>query len=384
MSINLSQETFYFFKPILIGLFVALILTPIFIMVARRVGLIDEPGAAPHKQHARPTPIAGGMALMAAVFLSAWISGAAEDQNVRVMLLASVILFAFGVWDDLRIISAPLKLMGQFLATLVLINMGVSIRVFESPEFFVHGTGLLFVALDWLLTVVWVVGVTNAFNFTDSSDGLAAGLGATAAGFFTLIAANSQQTPLSQFSALLVGICAALYFFNAPPALMFLGDSGAQPLGFILAVIAIIYSPQGANQASSYIVPILILGVSIFDITLVVVSRLRRKEPVYEASHDHTYHRLLRMGLGPFRAVLLMQTTSLVLGSIAAVILSWQPLYANLAFFVVLTTGGLAILFLDQEHLRDPERLTDWHEERLQIFAPRRRRPRRRNIQPHE
>lgn len=339
---------FSIFKAILLSLIAVLALSWVSIQIANRLKLIDFPNAAPHKQHTRPTPLAGGIAMALTLLLGAWLFGAFADPNVRVAFLAGAVVFFFGLWDDRRNLPPVVKLAGQVLASLLLIYMGVYIRIFESPEFFIRTTPAVSLALDWLLTVFWVVGITNAFNFVDSMDGLAVGLGGMAASFFMLVTLDAGQPVLSLYSALITGACIGLYLFNSPPALLFLGDAGAQSLGFILSVLAIAYSPQGANQSSSWFVPILLLAVPIFDATLVVVSRLRRGRPIYSASRDHTYHRLLCMGLGPFRAVLVMQVAALALGCLAFVILQQPPLIANAAFAVVLVLSATALAYLDR------------------------------------
>jgi UDP-GlcNAc:undecaprenyl-phosphate GlcNAc-1-phosphate transferase len=162
-----------------------------------------------------------------------------------------------------------------------------------------------------------------------------------------LVTIDSGQLLLSQQSALLVGASIGLYFFNSPPARLFLGDSGAQTLGFLLAVLAIAYRPQGANQSSSWVVPIMLLGVPIFDMSLVILSRVRRRKPIYAAALDHTYHRLVASGWDSNRAVLSMQIVSLLLGCLAFVILTRPPIVANAVFAGVVATGILAFNFLD-------------------------------------
>jgi UDP-GlcNAc:undecaprenyl-phosphate GlcNAc-1-phosphate transferase len=337
----------FVFEAILLASLLAAALSWLGIRLACRVGLLDYPLSAPHKQHTVPTPLAGGIALAGALALSASLFGTYRDPAVGATFLAGALVFAFGLWDDFRGISPLLKLAGQSLAVVVLIQQGISIQIFESPEFFLGGSGPVNVYLDWLLTLLWVVGITNAFNFVDSMDGLAVGLGGMAAAFFLFATLDAGQPLLARHSALILGACIGLFFFNAPPALMFLGDSGAQTLGFVLAVLAIAYRPQGANQSSSWLVPIMLLGVPIFDMLLVVLSRLRRGRPVYTAARDHTYHRLLAMGWNSNRAVLLMQVASLLLGCLAFVVLTRPPLVANSIFAAVLLAGLVSLVYLD-------------------------------------
>jgi UDP-GlcNAc:undecaprenyl-phosphate GlcNAc-1-phosphate transferase len=341
----------FLFEAILIALATTLLSCWISIKLAVRWHWIDEPGSAPHKQHTYPTPLAGGLALLAAMILSAGLAGLLDSPKLWETFLAGSVVFAFGIWDDIKIIPPIVKLTGQLIAAVILIRLGIYIQIFESPEFFLHMNSPIDLYLDWLLTIIWVTGITNAFNFVDSMDGLAVGLGGSAAAFFMLVTLDARQFTLSAFSALIIGTCIGLYFFNSPPAKLFLGDSGSQTLGFILAVLAIIYRPLSANQSSSYVVPIMILGVPIFDMSLVVISRLRRKKPVYTAARDHSYHRLLGFGFGPTRAVLIMQVISLTLGCLAVVILNQPPLITNIVFIFVVLLSLFALLLLDSKQL---------------------------------
>jgi UDP-GlcNAc:undecaprenyl-phosphate GlcNAc-1-phosphate transferase len=218
---------------------------------------------------------------------------------------------------------------------LLLIALGVQVRML--PQ-------------NWIniaITLLWVVGITNAYNFVDSMDGLAIGLGAQAAAFFMLVTFDSGQADLSQLSAILLGACIGCFFFNSSPARFFMGDSGSQFLGFLLAALAIAYNPPGFEQLASWYVPILLMGVPIFDITLVVYSRMRHRQPVYKAARDHSYHRLVSMGMSSNRAVLTMHITALLLGCLAFVALGLPPLTANLIFATILGAGAVALVLLE-------------------------------------
>lgn len=337
----------FMFEAILFSSILVAGLAWISIRLARRIGLVDLPASEPHKLHITPTPLAGGLALFGGLLISAWIFGTFRVPSVVATFTAGSLVFLFGLWDDFKGISPLMKIIGQTLAVILLIRAGVSIKVFESPEFFLGGSDPIHLYLDWLFTFLWVVGITNAFNFVDSMDGLAVGLGGMAAAFFMLVTMDAGQQLLSTHSALILGACIGLYLFNSPPAHLFIGDSGAQTLGFILAVLAIAYQPQGANQSSSWVVPIMLLGVPIFDMVLVVVSRLRRRKPIYAAARDHTFHRLLALGWTSNRVVLAMQVASLLLGCLAFVVLTRPPILANSIFVAVLLTGALTLAYLD-------------------------------------
>jgi UDP-GlcNAc:undecaprenyl-phosphate GlcNAc-1-phosphate transferase len=343
-----SLDSTLIFRSILLGLILTLLLGWISIPIARRTGFMDLPGSAPHKQHESPTPLAGGIVLLLTLLLCAWFSGLLENPFIKATFIAVLPVFIIGLWDDFRSLSPTIKLLGQAAAAILLIRQGVYIRIFESPEFFIYGSSQIYVWMDWILTVFWLVGITNAFNLVDSMDGLAVGLGGLAAAFFMLVTLDAYQTDLVQHSALIVGVCVGLYMFNSPPALLFLGDAGAQSLGFILGVLAIAYNPIEANQASSWIVPILLMGVPIFDTCLVVYSRWRAKRPIHKAGRDHTYHRLLRKGIASQRAVLIMHIMALNLGGLAILLLEQPPQTANTAFALVLILAGWLLITLEK------------------------------------
>lgn len=313
---------------------VALIASPLFFWLSRRFSIVDVPGREPHKQHNAPTPIAGGLIFLTTLLIVGWYFGALQPENLRILLPALVVL-AFGLWDDLRGISPGWKFVGQLLAAVLLIFAGVQVLLFEQQW------------LNILVTLLWVIGITNAYNFVDSMDGLVIGLGGLAAAFFMLVTYDAGQLNLSLFSALLLGTCIGAYYFNTQPARYFMGDSGSQFLGFVLAALGIAYNPVGFDPFASWYVPILLMAVPIFDTVLIVFSRLRRGRPVYRGAHDHTYHRLVKLGMSPNRAVVTMQTSALLLGTLAFIALTFQPLFANLVFGGILLLGSALVLILD-------------------------------------
>ena len=348
MIVELSPTVRLFFS-LLVSLATTFIFAVIGLKLASRYKLIDFPGSKPHKKHDRPTPISGGLTLFAAILLAGLLTGTFENWEVRATALASIPVFLFGLWDDISDLDVPTKLTGQLASAYILIRLGVSIKFFESPEFFLPLADNIRIILDWFFSVVWIVGITNAFNFVDSKDGLAVGLGGISAAFFMLMTLESGQYLLTQHIAIILGVCIGLFFFNSPPALLFIGDSGSQTLGFFLAALAISYSPFGASQLSSWFVPVLILGVPLFDIVLVVVSRFRRNQPFYKAALDHTYHRLSLIGLGSRRAVLAMHLVALSLGCLAFIVLHTQPAIANSVFFTLLIVGFFMLAYLDSK-----------------------------------
>jgi UDP-GlcNAc:undecaprenyl-phosphate GlcNAc-1-phosphate transferase len=314
---------------------------PVATRLAIRFHLIDFPHSASHKIHEAPIPKSGGIALSLALFALIFVSGKAADAELRGILLSSLIIIVFGLWDDARQLSAGWKLLGQALATGVLIWQGATIRFLGQP------------IPNMLLTAFWMIGITNAFNLVDSMDGLAPGLAGIASAFFMLLTLDADQGALACLSAALLGGSIAIIYFNINPARVFLGDLGTQFLGFVLAGLAIAYTPPGLPQPSSWFVPILLLSVPIFDTTLVFFSRLRRGKAVYKAGLDHTYHRLVRLGMPPLRAVFTLHLAAILLGCLAFLAMSQPPLIANTLFGLALLIGLIALIWLDQKAVSD-------------------------------
>lgn len=345
--ISYTMATSYLFQLVLIGIAVTAIMAWLAIKFTRRVGLIDIPGSAPHKKHKYPTPIAGGVALIGSLAVMIILTGLWKQPGLIPLLVGTLIIFAMGVWDDARNIPALLKLIIEIGVAVLLIISGTYIHVLEYKQFQIGGPQVIYTALDYILTIVWVVGITNAMNMVDSMDGLTLGLSSWAFAFFLLATFVAQQGQLSYFSAIMLGICIGLNFYNTYPALLFMGDSGALTMGYILSVISILYTPSESHQASSWFVPILLVGVPIFDTTLVFFSRLRRRIPVFGSNLDHTYHRLVMLGLEPQRAVLAMHMAALMLECTAFIAVTLSPLPANILFIICLIIGAICILLLD-------------------------------------
>jgi UDP-GlcNAc:undecaprenyl-phosphate GlcNAc-1-phosphate transferase len=315
-----------------------LAITPVAIKVAVRFQLIDQPNSSPHKIHQHPIPKASGLAVGLAIVSLNLLSGNAGSSTIRAILLSSIVIFIFGLWDDTHKLSPQWKLVGQILATIILISQGVQIRMLGSLTL-----------LNMALTFIWLIGITNAFNLVDSMDGLVVGLAAIASAFFMLVTVDAGQTSLSLLSAIILGSSIGMMYFNALPARTFLGDSGAQFLGFVLAALAIAYTPPGLPQPSSWFVPILLLSVPIFDTTLVTISRLKQRKAVYQAGLDHTYHRLVNLGLPSSRAVLTMHLAAIVSGCLAFMALPLAPLWANAIFILALLAGLFLLLWLEKK-----------------------------------
>jgi UDP-GlcNAc:undecaprenyl-phosphate GlcNAc-1-phosphate transferase len=279
--------------------------TPVARYLAPRMGMLDQPEA--RKIHERPVPRLGGAAILIAVVTAALVLG----ERYRFEQFGSIIVGATGVSfmgliDDRWGLPAFVKLAGQIAAALLLYVSGIYVSTFPQP------------AVSLFVTVFWVVYITNAINLLDNMDGLAGGVAAIAAAHFALMCSFSGQYLVGALSVALLGACIGFLSYNLNPANIFMGDSGSLFLGFMLAATGIKLSfPQNVSFVA-WMIPVLVMGVPIFDTALVFVSRLRcGLNPLTTPGRDHISHRLVRAGLSRREAVLTIYVACFVAGLLA-------------------------------------------------------------------
>ena len=321
-------------------LFAALILvigvTPLAQRLARRVGMVDKPSA--RKQHTVPTPLLGGAAIFVAVILALLLLGDRfyVNQIAGIALGATLVSF-LGLWDDRRGLSPWVKLIGQFLAATVLVMTDVRISVLP---------------WEWVniaATLLWVVFITNAMNLLDNMDGLSAGIAAIAAIFFLLFAAISKQYLVGALAAALVGACVGFLFYNLNPASIFMGDTGSLFLGFTLAAVGIKLRFPDSSAFVTWMVPVLVLAVPLFDTSLVIISRLRRRlNPLTTPGKDHLSHRLARLTGSPREAVLICYLLGGLAGVLATFVTQASVIEGYLTGLAVLSAGVYGIWRLEK------------------------------------
>jgi len=288
--------------------FIALALTLAGLPWVRRAALaldlVDAP--AQRKVHRTPMPLLGGAAIfLGAIAAVLIIYRGQPEPTVIGVLLATTVVALTGLIDDYRPLPAWAKLAGQFAGFLILVRFGIRVRL-PLPEGF-----------DYAITLLWLLGITNAVNFLDNMDGLSAGIAAVTTSFILLLALGNGQFLVSALAAALLGACLGFLRYNFPPARIFMGDVGSLFLGFLLAVMALqLRFPDNSNFVT-WMVPVFLLGLPIFDMTLVVVSRLRRGLSPNTAGRDHTSHRLVRLGFSSREAVLILYLFSGILGMMA-------------------------------------------------------------------
>jgi UDP-GlcNAc:undecaprenyl-phosphate GlcNAc-1-phosphate transferase len=287
------------------ALLIAFGVTPLARRLAPRLGVIDHPNA--RKVHTVPMPLLGGAAIVLASIATLLIfQDRFEFQQLISILFGAAWVSLLGIFDDRWGLRPLLKLLGQIIAAGFLILSGVEVQLFP---------------FEWInvaITLLWMVGLTNAFNLLDNMDGLAGGVAAVAAAFFVLMAALSHQSYVGALAAALLGGALGFLIYNFNPASIFMGDTGSLFLGFLLAAIGIKLRFPDNVTFVTWMVPVLVLGVPIFDTTLVFISRLRRgQNPLTTPGKDHTSHRLVALGFTTREAVMMHYLAGGALGLIA-------------------------------------------------------------------
>ena len=339
--------------PFVISLLLSIGLGYPALILANRLNLLDIPGSAPHKTHSHTTPLAGGILVVATFFMLTFIYRKWLSPEILAVFSGSLVIFVFGIWDDKKGLSAGPKLAGQLIACAILISSGVQVYFMTILSEAGHISPSFAEALNIFVTLFWVIGITNAMNMIDSMDGIVAGLGIITAAFFWGATNLAGQQGIAFWSAVLLGTSIGLYFWNSTVSKFFLGDSGSQTIGFLLASFGIMYNPLNRNPESSWIVPIMLLCVPIFDTTLVVFSRIRRRQSIGSGRRDHTYHRLIALGYSPKIAVFVTHMAAMTVGGLAFLTLYLSPWIALTIFSMTLACGLAILLWMERKPTLD-------------------------------
>ena len=315
---------------------VALFITPVVIGLANKTGALDKPD--PRKVHKKPIPRIGGLAIFSAFVIATLAAVFFSDIEIEIqfeivgLIISGTLMMAVGLIDDYKNLPAKVKLLGQIIAAAVLVI------IFDVRIDFITDPFGDYIYLEWLAipaTLFWLVGITNTVNLIDGLDGLAAGVSAIAAITILLVALEDNILLVAVLTAALAGAAVGFLFYNFNPACIFMGDSGALFLGFMLAGISVIGAVKCAATIA-LIVPILALGLPILDTTFAIIRRFRGGVPIFKPDKGHLHHRLLGLGFSQRQAVLLMYVISALLGLSAVALTEVSFKIAIIIFMIVL------------------------------------------------
>lgn len=330
---------------------VTFIATPVVAVLSRRKGWMAAPD--PRRVHLTPTPEVGGLAMVAGFLVAlgvAWSWGQFDvlfERNSELLgvALAGVLMAGVGFADDIRDLSAPAKIAGTVVVGVVLVWFGVTMFYFRAPFL-----DVVYLSNDWtpLVTVLWLIGMSQAVNLIDGLDGLAAGIVAIASGSFFLysqrlddLALLTQPNIGSLIAIITLGVCVGFLPHNFNPAKIFMGDTGALFLGMLMAVSTSVVGGRADPDTQQFIgqtyfflaplfIPLLILGVPIFDLAFAIVRRASRRQAVSTADKGHLHHRLIALGHGQRRSVLILWL--------------WTALLSGFVLYPAFTDSGGSLL----------------------------------------
>lgn len=309
--------------------------TPLVRRFAFKIGAIDIPKDN-RRMHKKPTPRIGGLAIIFG-FTVATLCFAQPSRQLYGTLAGAAIIAVMGVIDDCKNLPAKLKFVIQIIAALVVVFAGdIKIEVFTNPNFLSDNP--YWVLPEWLsvtLTVIWIVFITNAVNFIDGLDGLAAGVSAIMSISLVFISIRVGEYSIAILGIALMGSCFGFLPFNFNPAKIFMGDTGSTFLGFMLATLSI----QGVFKSYaviSFAVPLLILGLPLFDALFAMIRRILRGQSPMTADRGHLHHRLVDMGFSQKQTVFILYAISGVLGITAVLLAESGVLRALLLVICVL------------------------------------------------
>ena len=328
-------------------------ITPIVIKLAKKFNIVDLPNDD-RRIHKKPMPRIGGIAIVLSMFLGLAvyyfltkdIEGITLNGNIKFIgfLLGSLVIFLMGLIDDIINMKARYKFFFQLFAAIIIYVCGIRISGIKIP--FIYTDMINFGVLDFPITLLWIVGVTNAVNLIDGLDGLATGISAiSATALLIIFVTTSASLEAIIITAVLVGATLGFLPYNFNPAKTFMGDVGSNFLGFTLAVVSILGFSKGYTMIA-IIAPIIALGVPIFDTLLAMVRRFVKGEPMLKPDGAHIHHRLLKMGLSQRQAVLLLYTITSILCMIAVIIISadiWKLVLLILSTICFIILGVISM-----------------------------------------
>ena len=338
------------------GLFLATLLVPLVIHIAKALNIYDAPGV--RKVHANAVPRVGGVAIYLAVlgvtvsvlFLDESVASAFAviRRQVLGLLAAGTLVFAVGLVDDFRGLRARTKLAAQLLAALGLCALGVRIEGMAVEGWF----AIKFGWLAWPLTVFWIVAITNAVNLIDGLDGLAAGICAIVCAVIAVFSLHTGQMTMAVLMLALVGSLSGFLLFNFNPARVFMGDCGSLFLGFVIAGASVVCASKSATLVGLAL-PVLALGIPIFDTLFTMTRRILERRHIFSPDRGHIHHRLLDMGLRHGHVVIFIYVVTLVAAGLGMFMMVVRHTGALMIFLCVLAMVVMVFRVVGAIRLRE-------------------------------
>lgn len=327
----------------IVSLLISLGLTPVAIKLAPKIGAIDIP-LDDRRMHKKAMPRCGGLAIYLASMLTMLIFHVDKiDQRMIGVAIAGTLIFIMGLVDDIKRLSAKVKLAGQIISALILFASSVKISFISNP--WGPGTIEFPLLVSLLVTVFWIVGLTNTINLIDGLDGLAAGISFIATLCIAYIALIHNRVEVAPAFLALAGACLGFLPWNFHPAKIFMGDGGALYLGFMIAALSVM-SPMKSATVVATILPLFVLALPILDTALAILRRIRRGRPIMEADRYHLHHRVLDVGMGHKRTVLTLYCISGIMG-VAAILIS-RDLFLDGALLILIAITLVYVFMKDR------------------------------------
>ncbi|KFE40833.1 glycosyltransferase family 4 protein [Staphylococcus agnetis] len=326
----------YTLTLIVFSMIVSLILTPIVIAVSKKLDIVDRPNF--RKIHTKPISMLGGSAILLSFFIGIWL-GAPIEREIKPLLLGAIVIYFVGLIDDLYDLKPILKLIGQIFAATIVVYYGVTIDFISIPI----GPTIHFGLFSIPITIFWIVAITNAINLIDGLDGLAAGVSMIALVTIAFIAILQGNIFIIMICSVLIGSLLGFLVFNFHPAKIFLGDSGALLLGFIIGFLSLL----GFKNITfiSLFFPIVILAVPFIDTLFAMIRRVKQGQHIMQADKSHLHHKLLDLGYTHRQTVILIYAMAIMFSVVSVILYLSQPWGVFLTIILIIVTIELIVEF---------------------------------------
>lgn len=350
-EINESNILHYIVIMAVIAFIIAFVMTPLSIRLAHKIGAIDVPKDG-RRMHHRPIPRFGGIAIYLATTITMLVF-VGNNESIRTAIIGGTLMYILGAIDDLKQLKALTKFAGQTAIAIIMYVMGI--RITFISNYFGSGIWNFGMAVSFIITIGWIVGVTNAVNLMDGLDGLAAGIamiiGITLA-YVAYIHGRDGSIVVCLAMVALSGACAGFLPYNFSPARTFMGDGGALFLGFMISIMSVI-SPLKRATFVAALVPIMALAIPIFDTLFAIVRRMIKHEGIMTPDKGHIHHRIMKSGFGQRRSVLIIYGIVATMG-MAAVMIS-RELYKEAVVLAMIATMYLLVILADHKNEKKEE-----------------------------